>query len=89
MKFRMKPVVVEATQWFKHGDHAAVVPAIDGPEGISTWVDVWKGTGPEIAVISTLKGTMIVSPGDWIVTGVRGEQYPLSPDVFKAIYEPA
>ena len=27
-------------------------------------------------VISTLEGDMIASPGDWIITGVNGEQYP-------------
>jgi hypothetical protein len=25
MKYRKKPVVIEATQWFKMGDHSAVV----------------------------------------------------------------
>jgi len=39
MKYRKKPVVVEATQWFKMGDHPAViynhnsVPTIRTPEG--------------------------------------------------------
>ena len=27
MKFRKKPVVIEGTQWFKNGDHPAVVVA--------------------------------------------------------------
>ena len=39
-------------------------------------------------VISTLEGDMIASPGDWIITGVNGEQYPCKPDVFEKTYEP-
>ena len=38
-------------------------------------------------VISTLEGDMIASPGDWIITGVNGEQYPCKPDIFKKTYE--
>lgn len=38
-------------------------------------------------VIHTLEGDMIASPGDWIITGIRGEQYPCKPDVFEKTYE--
>ena len=31
---------------------------------------------------------MLASKGDWIVTGVDGEQYPVKPDIFKKTYEP-
>ena len=39
--------------------------------------------------IETLEGTMHASPGDWIITGLRGEKYPCKPDIFAASYEPA
>lgn len=39
--------------------------------------------------IDTLEGGHIVCPGDWIITGVKGERYPCKPDVFAATYEPA
>lgn len=39
-------------------------------------------------VVSTLEGDMIASPGDWIITGVNGEQYPCKPDIFEKTYEP-
>lgn len=39
-------------------------------------------------VISTLEGDMIASPGDWIITGVNGEQYPCKPNIFEKTYEP-
>ena len=37
--------------------------------------------------ISTLEGTMKANPGDWIITGVKGEKYPCKPDIFEASYE--
>ena len=38
--------------------------------------------------IETLEGTMHASPGDYIITGVNGEQYPCKPDNFEKTYEP-
>ncbi len=38
-------------------------------------------------VIQTLEGPMQASVGDWIITGIRGEQYPCKPDVFDRTYE--
>lgn len=37
--------------------------------------------------IDTLEGGHIVCPGDWIITGVRGERYPCKPDIFAETYE--
>ena len=37
--------------------------------------------------ISTLEGDMKAMPGDYIITGVKGEQYPCKPDIFEATYE--
>lgn len=37
--------------------------------------------------IDTLEGGHTVCPGDWIVTGVQGERYPVKPDIFAATYE--
>ena len=38
-------------------------------------------------VIHTLEGDMRADPGDWIITGVKGERYPCKPDIFEATYE--
>ena len=38
--------------------------------------------------IDTKEGGHIVCPGDWIITGVAGENYPCKPDIFAATYDP-
>ena len=37
--------------------------------------------------IDTLEGVMHASVGDYIITGVHGEQYPCKPDIFEETYE--
>lgn len=84
MKFRKKPVVIEATQWFIEKDHPAV-----------KWRDSYKQYKntpgityvTKVPVIETLEGQIEVTPGDWIITGVKGEHYPCKPDIFEATYE--
>jgi hypothetical protein len=39
--------------------------------------------------IDTLEDGHNVCPGDWIVTGIQGEHWPVKPDIFAASYEPA
>ena len=74
MKYRKKPVIIEATQWFKHGDH----PAVERVTSVR----------PENGWIETLEGGHRVIPCDWIITGIKGEHYPCKPDIFAATYEP-
>lgn len=88
MKYRKKPVIIEAEQWFPGVE-------IEGVEIVQReGVIGGKGHGEmrflqdPIAVIQTLEGEMKVSPGDWIITGMKGERYPCKPDIFAATYEP-
>ena len=37
--------------------------------------------------IETLEGNMVGNVGDWLITGVKGEQYPCKDDIFKECYE--
>lgn len=37
--------------------------------------------------IETLEGFLLADPGDYIITGVNGEQYPCKPDIFDKTYE--
>lgn len=39
-------------------------------------------------IIHTLEGDHHASVGDYIITGVKGEQYPCKPDIFAKTYEP-
>lgn len=75
-KFRKKPVVIEATQFNEDGDHPAVVRDDRSPTG-------WAMHTPENTEIKHE-----VTPGDWIITGVKGEQYPCKPDIFEQTYDP-
>ena len=75
-KFRKKPVVIDAVQWFEHGDHPRVKRRLDSAS------DLW-------GFIETLEGEMRVIPGDWVITGVAGEVYPCKDEIFRATYEPA
>ena len=86
MKFRKKPIVIEASQWLKMGDHPAVEQfpwgrAITKAEGYPDYHPLNRG------IIQTLEGDHEVCPGDWIITGVKGEHYPCKPDIFKMTYE--
>jgi len=47
---------------------------------------LWSSDSP--LTIHTLEGDMTASPGDYIITGVKGELYPCKPDIFAATYEP-
>lgn len=38
-------------------------------------------------IIHTLEGNMIADPGDYIVTGIKGEKYPCKPDIFHKTYD--
>lgn len=84
MKYRKKPVVIEATQWFKNGDHPAVKPVYMHDVGDEHWKPTLL---TKLGWINTLEGEMRVSPGDWIITGVKGEHYPCKPDIFEQTYE--
>jgi len=37
--------------------------------------------------VETREGTMTGQPGDWLLTGVQGEQYPCADDIFRQTYE--
>ena len=93
MKFRKKPVVIEAIQWFRHGDNPDVQLFVDEKHLINTGAvcDGEGGCGKLIinhGSIKTLEGWHIVCPDDWIITGVKGEKYPCKPDIFEQTYEP-
>lgn len=85
MKFRKKPVVIEAMQL--DGQTAAVCQWLkEGSADYETETDPYDGR-KDVVLIRTLEGTMRADPGDWIIRGVKGEFYPCKPDIFAATYE--
>lgn len=92
MKFRKKPVVVEAIQFDGSKKSASVICRWANPlsPGAEPWIDyVERGTGlAEDFLVHTLEGEMRVYPGDWVIKGIKGECYPCKPDIFEATYEP-
>ena len=92
MKYRKKPVVVDAVQWFKHGDNPAVELFIDENHLVNTGaicegLESCGGLLIDHGSIKTLEGWHIVCPNDWIITGIKGEKYPCKPDIFELTYE--
>lgn len=109
-RFRKKPVVIEATQWFKNGDHpedsSNIVEMPGGAKFLSEGKVVRYYRHPDVpgtsecissmpcgltmhdhGWIDTPEGGHTVCPGDWIITGIKGERYPCKPDIFLATYE--
>jgi len=101
-RYRKKPVVVEATQWFKNGDHPKDdIEAYADTESEGKVVRHYcvpnvdgESTCQYCGVImhnhgwiDTLEGGHIVCPGDWIITGVSNELYPCKPDIFQQTYD--
>jgi hypothetical protein len=84
MKYRKKPVVIEAFQWRPLSSNAA-------DKAVPDWLVMSEyDLGPGNSLfIKTLEGTMRADPDDWIIKGVKGEIYPCKPDIFAATYEPA
>ena len=85
MKYRKKPVVIEAVEWTGYNrDEVLALVAGGDPRGER----VVEMAGEDALRIRTLEGDMIAVPGSYIIRGVKGELYPCRPDIFAATYEP-
>lgn len=92
MKYRKKPVVVEAMQYV--GPEAILnrPGGIDYAVDFDNWVELRKGNRRcfyqgENFIIETLEGEMTAFPNDYIICGVYGELYPCKPEIFEKTYE--
>ena len=81
MKYRKKPVEIEAIEWTGHNHNEIRDFCGEGASLVETG-------GIHSLSIHTLEGTMHASVGDYIIKGVRGELYPCKPDIFKQTYDP-
>jgi len=78
MKYRKKPVVVEAMQYT--GDNA---------QEIADFMERQQAMIKDgYLLVGTLEGTMKASVMDWIIKGIKGEFCPCKPDIFEKTYEP-
>lgn len=84
MKFRKRPVVIEAMQLTAE-NLSEVCEWVGGEADVMT---PYTEPAPQWLLIPTLEGNMKGSIGDWIIQGVHGEFYPCKPEIFEATYEP-
>lgn len=79
MKYRKKPVEIEAIQWT--GDNYKEICDFVGQ------IPPYPDSERKDVIIETLEGDMLASVNDFIIKGVQGEFYPCKPDIFEATYE--
>lgn len=88
MRFRKKPVIIEATQWNGKNFDEVMMFIGENHGHKLTYENI-----EELALVTgelhirTLEGIMKVSLKDWIIKGVNGEFYPCKPDIFEKTYE--
>ena len=88
MKYRKKPVEIEAVQWtgFNVGE---IRDFADGYVRFDVYDAAWEAADAAKAVFTlcTLAGDVPVDQYDFIIKGVNGEFYPCKPDIFAKTYE--
>lgn len=98
MKFKKKPVVVEAITWDELVQHGIEQCKAEGRESNiingMPWSFSYNGhpithERDDCYLIPTLEGTHNMTPADMLITGVKGEIYPCKLDIFEATYEAA
>ena len=91
MKYRKKPVVIEARQLTPEtaeeiGAWCGAMPCKH--ESYSSYLWGWALNINERTLrIPTLEGDMSANVGDWVIQGIAGEFYPCKPDIFEMTYE--
>lgn len=85
MKFKKKPVVVEAFRFLNDAtDYNLLQWANEINFNLGRDFVSWQN---DCLLIPTLEGVMKANVGDYIIRGVQGELYPCKPDIFEATYE--
>ena len=83
MKFRKKPLIVEAYQWFPQPEDTDELPQ----PGVFREVS-FGGYGERYYIITAHGQKAFLDPGDWIVKEPDGvHYYPVKPDIFAETYE--
>jgi hypothetical protein len=82
MKYKKKPIVIEAIQWHGASSFEALYAFADADNNHGV-----VGHDGDNASIRTLEGIMTASVGDYIIKGIKGELYPCKPDIFEMTYD--
>lgn len=89
LKFRKKPVVIEAFQ-LTETNRREILQWAKSYAPLGTLIGAVPKSGhPHQMLVHTLEGTMTANVGDYIIRGVQGEFYPCKPDIFEQTYEDA
>ena len=97
-QYRKKPVVIDAEQYLPSKKQIPLGVILAGDTSLPYdarppiwWADEQGHRYPardgEDGFIATKESWIHVSPGDWVITGVKGEKYPCKPDIFEMTYE--
>ncbi len=86
-RFRKKPVVIEAIRW--DGTDVDSILAFCLTKASVRRPYVRNESNQHYLLIETREGVMTAEKGDWIIKGVKGEFYPIKPDIFAETYQPA
>ena len=89
MKYRKKPVVIEAIRWTGENREEIRTFCTHGVFFTPTRQDTEGHTTKWMLLIDSLLGIMYAETGDYIIKDVNGEFYPCKPDVFAKTYERA
>lgn len=84
MKYRKKPVVIEAIQFTQ--DNFPEVKAFTNGLAHNFGIPD-RSTMVAECIIPTLEGDHTATEGDYIIKGIKGEFYPCKPDIFEQSYE--
>ena len=87
MKYRKKPVMIEAMQLTDESAYAVLDWLTESNVEHYPLAQAPDEEVMSAIVIGTLEGDMRADMGDWIIRGVQGEFYPCKPDIFEATYE--
>ncbi len=86
MKYRKKPVIIDAFQ-YKSDEFPQWFNDMDGWEEVMLYIGDEYDSGVDVIEIDTLEGKMKAYPSDFIIRGLKGELYPCKPDIFQMTYE--
>lgn len=95
MKFRKKPVFIEAFEWItgekephfiRQAFREGVIERVKIQNLGNTFIETLNQSGVTALKIKTLEGYMYALEGDFVIKGVEDELYSCKPDIFWKTY---